>query len=49
MTRKLKSEDFVMKFPGLGNLEDLRLFEYTHSSHATLPDGASSVGGQVIF
>ena len=49
MTKKLKSEEFVIKFPVLGNLEDLRLFVYTDSSHANLPDGASSAGGHVIF
>ena len=49
MTKKLKSEEYVMKFPGLGNLEDLRLLVYTNSSHANLPDGAPSAGGYVIF
>ena len=49
MTKKLNTEEFVMKFPGHGNLEDLRLLVFTNSSHANLPDGASSAGGHVIF
>ena len=38
-----------MKFPGPGNLENLKLFVYTDSSHANLPNGASGAGGHVIF
>ena len=49
MTKKLKSEELVMKFSGLWNLEDLRLSVYTDASHANLPDGASSASGHDIF
>ena len=49
MTKKLKSEEFDMKFPELGNLKNLRLYVYRYSSHANLPDETSSAGSHVIF
>ena len=46
--RKLKTDEMKIKYPGLGNLDDLGVVVYSDGSHATLPSGGSQ-GASIVF
>ena len=47
--RKLNNEECKLFFPVLGDLKKCKLVTYSDASHANLPDGSSSAGGNVVF
>ena len=47
--KKVKMEECSIKFPFLGNIDNLNLITFSDASHANLSDGYSSGGGHIIF
>ena len=49
LVRKIKANDFALKFSKIDSDEELKLVVYADASHANLPDGASSTAGHLVF
>ena len=47
--RKVKMEECSIRFPFLGDINNLKLISFSDASHANLSDGYSSGGGYIIF
>ena len=47
--KKVKMEECCIKFPFLGDINNLNLITFSDASHANLSDGYSSAGGYIIY
>ena len=47
--KKVKMEECCIRFPYLGDVNNLNLITFSDASHANLSDGYSSAGGYIIF